>query len=891
MNSFLLNFLAAMLLMTNVVGQDNTKAQSALQKSDHQFFIENKGQWPNEVHFLTRIDGLDAWITTHGVVYDFYKLKQRSHTDANLHDANHFTQNQKFEEKEKDRFGHVVNITLKNANASSTSKGIEKSTAYYNYFMRNDRDKWISEVALYQEALLRDVYDNIDERYYFESGNIRYDFIVKPNADPGQIQMAIEGSLQTFINEKGDLVFTTRFGEVKQAGLFTWQEKNGVKQKVVSRFEKDDHGIVSIQVGIYDRSKPLIIDPLVYSTYIGGSSFDDANAIAVNESGNAYITGSTSSATYPTTAGAYDESYTGNSDVFVTKLNNSGSALVYSTFIGGSGYENAYALTIDGSGNAYITGTTASTDYPVTGGAYDLSINGLHDCFVTELNSNGSALIYSTFFGGSAYDEAYAIAKDANGNVYVTGETESTNYPTSGGALSTVKQGFWDSFVTTFNSSGSALIYSTYLGGTGEDFGFGIAVDVSNNAYVTGYTDSSDYPTTAGVFDETFNQADDVFVTKLNSNGSALLYSTFLGGIGSDRCYSITTDANGNAYVTGRTNFSDYPVTAGAFDQTANGGGDVFVTKLNSSASALIFSTFLGGNGNEFGYDIAIDGSENVYISGLTSSSNFPTTAGAYNTSNNGDNDIFVSRLNGSGSVLLYSSFIGGSLEEGGRSIAIDANGIAYITGFTESDDFPTTSNAYNQTPNSSYDVFVLKIDLTSTLPIELSDFTTKCNGSSVGLMWTTVSEINNDYFTIERSMDMIHWQALGTIAGAGNSNQILNYSFTDPTSISGTRYFRLKQTDFDGQFKFSIIRSARCENQNLSNISIYPNPSSGLFYVEGAELNSEINVFNSLHEEVMNQLITSDISEMDLGNLPTGIYFIRIGSKVSDIRKISIIK
>lgn len=891
MHSFFLTFLAAIFLMANVVAQQNTKAQSALQKSDHLFFIENKGQWPNEVLFLTRIGRLDAWITRHGVVYDFYKMKQRSQTGTDINDANHFAQNQKFELKEKERFGQVVNITLQNANASPRWEGSEKNAAYYNFFIGNDPDKWISEVGLYQEALVHDVYENIDERFYFDKENIRYDFIVKPDADPGQIQMAIEGSLQTFINEKGELVFTTRFGEVKQAGLFTWQEKNGLKQKVVSRFDMDDYGIVSIKVGNYDRSKSLIIDPLVYSTYIGGSSLDDAYAIAVNAAGNAYITGSTSSATYPTTTGAYDESYTGNSDVFITKLNSSGSALLYSTFIGGSGYEIAYGLTIDGSDNSYMTGTTASTDYPVTVGAYDVTINGLHDGFVTKLNSTGTALGYSTFFGGSAYDEAYAIAKDASGNVYVTGETESTNYPTSGGAFSTAKQGFWDSFVTALNSSGSALIYSTYLGGSNEDYGFGIAVDGSNNAYMTGYTYSSDYPTTAGAYDQTFNDAEDVFVTKLNSNGTALLYSTFLGGIGSDRGYSIATDASGNAYVTGRTNFSDYPVTSGAFDQTANGGGDVFVTKLNSSASALIFSTFLGGNGNEFGYDIAIDGSENVYISGLTNSSNFPTTAGAYNQSSNGDNDVFVSKLNSSGSVLSYSSFIGGSLEEGGRSVAIDGNGMAYITGFTESDDFPTTASAYNQTPNSSYDVFVLKIDLTAILPIELSDFTTKCNGSSIGIRWTTVSEINNDYFTIERSTDLIHWQALGTIPGAGNSDKIINYSFTDPTSISGTRYFRLKQTDFDGQFKFSSIRSARCEDQNLSNISIYPNPSSGLFYVEGAEFNSAISVFNSLHEEVRNQFITSDISEVDLGNVPNGIYFIRIGSKESDIRKISVIK
>jgi len=406
-------------------------------------------------------------------------------------------------------------------------------------------------------------------------------------------------------------------------------------------------------VGDYDPTTTLVIDPsLAYSTFIGGSGDDRGYAITVDSSGNAYLTGSTQDGTtdYPTTSGAYDTSHNGNYDVFVTKLNSEGGDLVYSTYIGMSSGDSGCDIAVDSSGNAYVTGYTSSSSYPTTDGAYDTSHNGGYDVFVTKLNSAGSALAYSTFIGGSGEDRGYGIALDSSGNAYLIGYTEdsTTDYPTTSGAYDTTHNGNRDVFVTKLNSAGSALAYSTFIGGSDDDRGYGIALDSSGNAYLTGYTEDSttDYPTTGGAYDTSHNGNFDVFVTKLNSAGSALSYSTFLGGSGSDYGYGIVVDSSGNAYVTGYAQ-SGFPTTSGAYDESNNGGYDVFVTKLNSGGSSLVYSTFIGGSGSDYGYGIALDSSGNTYVTGYTqdSTTDYPTTSGAYDTSHNGGYDVFVTKL------------------------------------------------------------------------------------------------------------------------------------------------------------------------------------------------------------------------------------------------------
>ena len=391
---------------------------------------------------------------------------------------------------------------------------------------------------------------------------------------------------------------------------------------------------------------------LVYSTYlggsggVGGSDGDNSFGIAVDASGNAYITGYTSSTDFPTTVGAFHRTYGGSGDAFVTMLNSTGSGLMYSTYLGGSDGEQGNGIAVDGGGNAYVTGFTRSANFPTTLVAFETTPGGMEDAFVTKLNPTGTGLIYSTYLGGSSNDEGFGIAVDAAGNAYVTGFTGSTNFPTMAGAFQTTFGGVEDAFVTKLNFAGTGLIYSTYLGGSSNDEGFGIAVDAAGNAFVTGRTSSINFPTMAGGYQTTFGGSADAFVTKLDSTGIGLVYSTYLGGNNLDGAVGIAVNAAGNAYVTGFTGSTNFPTTPGAFQTTFGGVQDVFMTILDSAGAGLLYSTYLGGSAFDKGYGLAVDTVGNAYIGGSTESTNFPTTAGTYQTGYGGTSDAFVAKIN-----------------------------------------------------------------------------------------------------------------------------------------------------------------------------------------------------------------------------------------------------
>ncbi len=399
---------------------------------------------------------------------------------------------------------------------------------------------------------------------------------------------------------------------------------------------------------------------LAYSTYLGGSNDDTGRGIAVDAAGNAYVVGHTSSSNFPVTPGAFQTTFSINGvRGFVSKLNAAGSALVYSTYLGGSssghGADAGTGIAVDAAGNAYVTGGTSSLDFPTTPGAFQTVYGGNDDAFVSKLNATGSALVYSTYLGGSDGEGGSDIAVDAAGNAYVTGYTYSSNFPTTPGAFQTAYGGNVDAFVSKLNASGSALVYFTYLGGSNDDTGRGIAVDAAGNAYVTGDAESANFPTTAGAFQSTFSGGGifsfgDAFVSKLHATGSALVYSTYLGGSEADEGVGIAIDASGNAYVTGVTSSSNFPITADAFQATFGGIYDAFVTKLNGAGSDLVYSTYLGRSGNEGGFGpgggIAVDAIRNAYVTGNTTSADFPTTQGAFKTSfSGGFSDVFVSKL------------------------------------------------------------------------------------------------------------------------------------------------------------------------------------------------------------------------------------------------------
>jgi beta-propeller repeat-containing protein/centrosomal CEP192-like protein len=486
------------------------------------------------------------------------------------------------------------------------------------------------------------------------------------------------------------------------------------KQFIDARYVLKSGNRIGFEVAAYDPAKPLVIDPVLsYSTYLGGSDADSAYGIAVDSSGNAYVTGSTLSANFPT-ATPLQSASGGDSDAFVAKLNAAGSALVYATYLGGSGFDKGTGIAVDASGNAYVTGYTTSVNFPTMkafqttyGGNTDAFVTKLDPAGSALVYSSYFGGSEADFGQGIALDSsgnAFLTGSTQSTNFPTASPLQSS---LDKGSCTTPPCPS-DAFVAKLKADGSALVYSTYLGGSGADSSQGIAVDASGNAYVTGYTLSTNFPT-ASPFQASNGGGSDAFVAKLNPAGSALLYSTYLGGSGLDRGFAIAIDSSGNAYVTGDTDSTNFPVTAGVLQGINSGNGDAFVAKLNPAGSALVYSTFLGGSDVEQGTGIAVDGAGNAHVIGFTKSSNFPV-ADSFQPTFGGVFDAFVSKLNVGGTALLYSTYLGGNAADFGQAIALDSSGNAYVAGSTASPNFPPVAGAVQATFGGSSDAFVAKI-------------------------------------------------------------------------------------------------------------------------------------------------------------------------------------
>ncbi len=712
-------------------------------------FQANQGQADDRVKFMARGRNLSVFLTDGGASIVLKKSTATSDSKAARLAGSHVGVRSR-PVTTNARPSRVVKMALVGSNLNARAVGLDKAAEISNYFIGRDPHKWQTNVPNYSRAKFENIYPGIDILYHLEQGGLVYDFILAPHSDPNRIVVDFEGIQKLAIARDGDLVLQTEIGAVRQSRPYIYQEVAGVKQSIAGTYVLKGKTRVGFEIGAYDSTKPLIIDPqLTYSTYLGGTGNDLGGSIAIDSSGNAYIAGRTDSTNFPA-AGGFQSTLAGGVDIFIAKLNRTGNALVYSTYLGGTGNDGGWLvdqgddfapkIALDSSGNAYIYGTTYSNNFPVTAGAYQTTAltspeHGPQNLFITKLNSTGNALVYSTYLGGSSSDIAGGIAVDAVGNAYVTGLTLSTVYdqiptpfPVTTGAFQTTLNTFIAvAFVTKLNSTGTALVYSTYLGGTinnyqsGYSKGYGIAVDDSGNAYVAGYTECNDFPVTPGAYQTTTHEpANDApqegFVTKLNTTGSALVYSTYLGGSGRDWSYNILIDSSGNAYVSGDTSSTNFPVTAGALKTTLSGNGDVYVTKLNETGTALIYSTYVGGSGTEYSTEdapsFALDSCGYVYLTGTTNSTDLPVTTNAYQSTFGGVEDIFIAKLNKAGTALLYSSYLGGSGDELNSAMAVDSAGDAYITGRTKSANFPVTAGAFRSSPYGLWDAFVTKFPL-----------------------------------------------------------------------------------------------------------------------------------------------------------------------------------
>ncbi|MGI9105987.1 MAG: SBBP repeat-containing protein [Pyrinomonadaceae bacterium] len=702
-------------------------------------FEANHGQADPQVKFLSRGGGQTLFLTATEAVFALRKADVGLRNESKLRDTrgrlmsdNKSALRCSFE-KPQSTIGNeqsaVLRMSLLGANAAPRVRGEDELPGKVNYFTGRDPAKWRAGVSTYERIMYEGVYPGINLLYYGNRQQLEYDFIVAPGADPRTIRLQFHGAKRIELDTQGDLILHTAVGEVRQHRPVIYQSVGGARREVAGRYLLKKNYEVSFQIGEYDTTQPLVIDPVIaYATY-----FIDMSDIAVDNAGSIYVTGGTEEINLPI-ASAQQGSIGGLIDAFVTKFNPAGTQLVYSTYLGGGGWDRSNAIAIDTEGSAYLTGVNSGTipnDFPIRNALQPQPGGGPSDGFVAKLNPAG-LLVYSSFLGGSEGDGGDDITVDVMGNAYVTGSTFSINFPTRN-AVQPVMRGHGDFFVAKLNAAGSALDYSTYLGGADLEAGApGIAIDGAGSAYITGYSYSTDFPTVNAL--QPARRGDpaefesDAVVAKLSPTGSALLYSTYLGGEDSDIALDIAVDPMGNAYITGLTNSTDFP-TQNPLQPSRRGIIDAFVAKLNATGSALVYSTYLGGNdgpcrpdpnggivicGGDEGVAIAADRDGNAYVTGGTPSTDFPLLNPFQSTMLGGD--AFLTKFNPTGSIL-FSTYLGGTRGEAGTSIALDGAGKVYIAGPSNSFDFPTV-NAFHAMPLFHLFGFIAKI--TDAAPNEM---------------------------------------------------------------------------------------------------------------------------------------------------------------------------
>ena len=612
--------------------------------------------------------------------------------------------------------GRMVRVEFGGAAAEPRLEGLKPLAAHVN-FLRGPEQEWRLDVPLYGAVRYGELYPGIDLIYTGAGPHLKSEFHVAPGADFRRIAIRYRNAGTPQLLESGDLVVTLNGKQLREPSPVAYQEIGGRRVSVEAQFALAADGAVGFRLGEYDASEMLVIDPVMsYSTLLGGSSGDEALGLAVDPGGSVYLTGFTESYDFPTVNPEQGISGGGN-DAFIAKLNPSGSGLVYCTYLGGWGDDRGYGIAVDATGAAYVAGSTTSPSFPVKY-AMQSKLLGSRNAFLAKLSPAGNSLTFSTFLGGSGSDVANGIALDSSGSAYLVGDTTSSNFPATG--WQKTNRGSQDAFVAKFSTDGSRLIYSTFLGGSGTDHGAAIAVDPSGAAYVTGSTFSFDFPM-ANAYQSLIGGGQDAFVARVASDGNSLLFSTYLGGSGGTVMYpeagqAIALDSLGNAYVAGVTSSSNFPVS-GAAQSALDGALDAFVTKFGA-AGTLIYSTYLGGSGVDFGNAIAVDAAGEAYIAGYTYSTDLPVTANALQSAIGGDCDAFLAKLSASGGSLQYLSYLGGNSSDTATAAALDGSGAVYLAGWTLSTNFPVL-NGYQSINAGNFGAWVAKFAL-GALPAAL---------------------------------------------------------------------------------------------------------------------------------------------------------------------------
>jgi hypothetical protein len=691
-------------------------------------FEANRGQAPAPVEFLARGAGYTLYLKPDGATLVLNSARQAGGSDAAQRRPNR----------------SALSMRLAGANLAASLEGVEKLRGEANYFLGNNPQSWRTHIPTFGRVSYHNIYPGVDLVYYGHSGQLEYDFLVAPGADVRQIKLALDA--KPHLTADGDLALAMGPSEVRfQKPVIYQPEPDGTRHYldggyVIASDSGQPAGSRETRIGFsveaYDHSLPLVVDPtFTYSSYLGGTGTDSALGIAVDSTGNVYVTGQTSSTNFPV-KNPFQATFSGGStDAFVTKISPDGLSIVYSTYLGGgtpvtlstspadpvcgipAGVTTAMnvgaAIAVDVTGAAYVAGTTNTSNFPTTTGSKQTTIGGAFDAFVTKLNADGSSLSYSTYTGGTQNDCGTAITVDSAGEAYVAGSTSSKNFVATKNAYqTTLNSSGGNAFFMELNTSGTApAVYATFLGGTGADAAQGIALSPSCTAtncdtYITGQTNSLDFPVSTSTYQKEPGGGTDAFITEINPAGSgttSLVYSTYFGGAGNDLGYGIAVDAEGDAYIAGSTTSSNLPVTSGVYQSALTGTEDAFVAELDPSGTSLAYSTYLGGNTVTSAAAIAIDSTGDAFVTGNTQSTNFvPASVEALalqstcaTTSGGLCDDAFVVTLGPGGTFLSFATYLGGGLHDAGNAITVDASENVYLAGATLSTDFPTTAGVF----------------------------------------------------------------------------------------------------------------------------------------------------------------------------------------------------
>jgi hypothetical protein len=570
-----------------------------------------------------------------------------------------------------------IDLRLIGGNATSQVVG-ESPTAPANYFVGRDPSRWHRGVKAYRSVRYAAVYPGIDLVFHGRQGRLEYDFVVAPGADPARIELGVGGADGVAVNEEGALVVSAGGHSLVQPRPVLFQEDSAGRREIEGEYRIQGDR-VQIAVGAYDRTLPLVIDPVFdYASYYGGSEIEELFGIDHDAQGNIWATGLTGSPNLPL-AGALEAGYGGAGDIFVTKFDKNGQ-LLFSTYIGGRNFEQSWGMALDKAGNAYIVGNTKSTDFPVVGGIQS-SLQGDRDAVLLKLDPTGSQLLFSTYLGGNGIDWGYAVDVDSKGAIYVAGETASTSFPVRSAKQATYGGGE-DAFVTKLTSDGSSIVYSTYLGGGNHERAWGIKVDSSGRAYIAGTTASPNFPTVAAFQKRYGGGMSDGFMAQLSADGRKLLYSSFAGGTSTDQTFAVAVDGKGNARYVGVAGNKTFPVRQALQPNFGGGNGDGFVIGLTKTGG-LQFSTLLGGSLADAAFSVGLDSKANIYVTGQTESPNFPLRS-AVQTTLGGLRDGFLVKLRSDGRAFAYSTYFGGDAIDEGTVIDVDPSGRVYLGGFSD---------------------------------------------------------------------------------------------------------------------------------------------------------------------------------------------------------------